>query len=46
VCPGDVSMTIHPPIETRDVPRDGVRELADRVREVIRRGVDESHVRR
>ena len=46
VCPGDVSMTIHPPIETRDVPRDAVRELADRVREVIRRGVDESHVRR
>jgi 1-acyl-sn-glycerol-3-phosphate acyltransferase len=41
VCPDSVSLTIHAPIETTDVPRDAVRELADRVREIVRRDVDE-----
>ena len=41
VCPGDVRITIHDPIETTDVPRDAVRELAERVREIVRRDVDE-----
>jgi 1-acyl-sn-glycerol-3-phosphate acyltransferase len=36
VRPRDVSLTIHDPVETASVPRDGVRELADRVREVVR----------
>jgi len=35
VRPGAVSLTIHDPIETADVPRDGVREMADRVRAVV-----------
>jgi 1-acyl-sn-glycerol-3-phosphate acyltransferase len=35
VRPGDISLTIHDPIETADVPRDGVRALADRVRAVV-----------
>lgn len=35
VRPGAVSVTIHDPIETADVPRDGVREMADRVRDVV-----------
>jgi 1-acyl-sn-glycerol-3-phosphate acyltransferase len=41
VCPGTVSMTVHPPIETAGVSRDSVRELADRVRETVRQDVDE-----
>jgi 1-acyl-sn-glycerol-3-phosphate acyltransferase len=36
VCPGQVSLVIHPPIETADVTRDNVRELAERVRELVR----------
>jgi 1-acyl-sn-glycerol-3-phosphate acyltransferase len=35
VRPGAVSLTIHDPIETADVPRDGVRDMADRVRDVV-----------
>lgn len=35
VRPGAVSVTIHDPIETADVPRDAVREMADRVRAVV-----------
>ena len=32
---GAVSLTIHEPMETADVPRDGVREMAERVRDVV-----------
>ena len=35
VRPGAVSLTIHDPIETVNVPREDVREMADRVREVV-----------
>lgn len=35
VRPGQVSLTIHDPIETAAVPRDGVREMADRVRAIV-----------
>ena len=35
VRPGEVSLTIHDPVETASVSRDSVRELADRVREVV-----------
>jgi 1-acyl-sn-glycerol-3-phosphate acyltransferase len=41
VCPGEVRLTIHDPIETTDVPRDAVRELAERVRGIVRTNVDE-----
>lgn len=41
VCPGDVTVTVHAPIDTSGVGRDGVRELAERVRDVVRQGVDE-----
>lgn len=35
VRPGDVALTVHEPIETAELPRDGARDLADRVREVV-----------
>ncbi len=41
VRPGDVTVTVHEPIDTSGIGRDGVRELAERVREVVRRAVDE-----
>ena len=41
VCPGHVTLTIHEPIDTAGIGREGVRELADRVREVVRQAVDE-----
>lgn len=41
VCPGRVTITVHAPIDTRGVARDNVRELAERVREIVRTGVDE-----
>ena len=41
VCPGEVRVTVHDPIETAGIAREGVRELAERVREVVRRDVDE-----
>lgn len=34
-CPGDVTVTVHQPIPTAGVGRDGARELAERVREVV-----------
>jgi 1-acyl-sn-glycerol-3-phosphate acyltransferase len=40
-CPGDVTVTVHEPIPTAGVARDGARELAARVREVVRSAVDE-----
>jgi len=41
VCPGEVTLTVHPPIDTGGIERDGVRELAERVRDVVRQDVDE-----
>ena len=35
VRPGEVTVTVHEPIETAAVTRDAVRELADRTREVV-----------
>ena len=35
-CPGDVTLTVHEPIPTAGVGREGARELAERVREVVR----------
>jgi 1-acyl-sn-glycerol-3-phosphate acyltransferase len=40
-CPGDVTLTVHEPIPTTGVTRGAVRELAERVREVVRRDADE-----
>jgi 1-acyl-sn-glycerol-3-phosphate acyltransferase len=40
-CPGHVSLTIHEPIPTAGVGRDGARELAERVRGVVQRDVRE-----
>lgn len=39
-CPGHVTMTIHDPIPTEGIGRDGVREMADRVRAIIATAVD------
>ena len=41
VCPGEVTLTVHEPIDTGGIGRDGVRDLAERVRDVVRRRVDE-----
>ncbi|HTM25135.1 MAG TPA: lysophospholipid acyltransferase family protein [Vicinamibacterales bacterium] len=38
VRPGEVSLIVHDPIETAGVPRDAVREFADRVRGVVSSG--------
>jgi 1-acyl-sn-glycerol-3-phosphate acyltransferase len=35
VCPGEVTVTVHAPIETSGVARRAVRELADRAREIV-----------
>jgi 1-acyl-sn-glycerol-3-phosphate acyltransferase len=35
VCPGHVSVTVHEPIETADVPRDAVRDFSSRVHDVV-----------
>ena len=35
VRPGDVSLVVHEPIDTTTVPRDAVRDLADRVRAIV-----------
>jgi 1-acyl-sn-glycerol-3-phosphate acyltransferase len=40
VCPGQVTVTVHDPIETSDISRSAVRELVDRVRESVRTSVD------
>ena len=40
-CPGRVTLTVHQPIETAGITREGARDLADRVREIVRSGVDE-----
>jgi 1-acyl-sn-glycerol-3-phosphate acyltransferase len=41
VCPGTVAVTVHAPVDTRAVSRDGVRDLAAGVRENVRSTVDE-----
>jgi 1-acyl-sn-glycerol-3-phosphate acyltransferase len=38
VCPGNVAVTVHAPIETAGVPRDAVRDFAARVRDVVASG--------
>jgi len=40
-CPGDVVLTLHEPISTAGVSREQARELADRVRAIVRQDVDE-----
>ena len=44
VCPGEVTLTIHEPIPTTGVTRDQAREIAERVRDVVRGDVDEPSV--
>jgi len=39
-CPGLVTLTIHDPIATASVGRDGVREMATRVRDIVATGVE------
>jgi len=34
-CPGDVTITVHEPIPTAGIGREGARELAERVRAVV-----------
>jgi 1-acyl-sn-glycerol-3-phosphate acyltransferase len=41
VCPGRVRLTIHPPVPTVGVSRDGVAAFAERVRDIVRSSVDE-----
>ena len=41
VCPGRVRLTIHPPVPTMGVARDGVASFAERVREIVRGSFDE-----
>jgi 1-acyl-sn-glycerol-3-phosphate acyltransferase len=40
-CPGDVTLTVHGPIDTTGVTREQARELAERVRAIVRQDVDE-----
>jgi 1-acyl-sn-glycerol-3-phosphate acyltransferase len=41
VCPGSVRVTVHDPISSTGVTREHVRDFAARVREIVRRDVDE-----
>lgn len=41
VSPGAVRLTIHPPVATIGVPRAGVGGFAERIREMVRAGVEE-----
>jgi 1-acyl-sn-glycerol-3-phosphate acyltransferase len=41
VCPGGVTVTVHEPMATDAISREQARELAGRVREVVRSAVDE-----
>jgi 1-acyl-sn-glycerol-3-phosphate acyltransferase len=40
-CPGEVTLTVHEPIATEGVTREQARELAERVRAIVRKDVDE-----
>lgn len=42
VCPGKVRLTVHDPIPTAAVDREDVIALANRVREVVARGIEEA----
>lgn len=44
VCPGRVTLTVHPPMSTTGVAREQAREFAERVREVVRPAVDEPDI--
>jgi 1-acyl-sn-glycerol-3-phosphate acyltransferase len=35
VCPGTVTVTVHEPVETADVPRDAVREFSARIHDIV-----------
>lgn len=39
VCPADVTVTVHPPIETTGLTRDDARGLAERVKGIVAAGV-------
>lgn len=41
VCPGEVTVTVHAPVETASLPRDAVRAVAEQVREIVRTAVSE-----
>jgi 1-acyl-sn-glycerol-3-phosphate acyltransferase len=41
VCPGEVRVTVHDPVPTQGVTRDRLVEFTNRVREIVRHGVDE-----
>ena len=38
-CPGDVTVTVHPPVPTTGLTREDARGLAERVREIVTGGV-------
>jgi len=40
-CPGDVTITIHDPIATKGIGRDGAKELAERTRAIVSRDVEQ-----
>ncbi|CAN5613299.1 lysophospholipid acyltransferase family protein [soil metagenome] len=39
VCPGEVTLTVHPPLETIGTTRDDVRAFAERVRSIVEGGI-------
>jgi len=41
VCPGEVTVTVHPPLLTTGITREQAREFAERVRALVRPAVDE-----
>ena len=41
VCPGAVQVVVHDPISTRGVTREGIAELATRVRDIVRADVEQ-----
>jgi 1-acyl-sn-glycerol-3-phosphate acyltransferase len=41
VCPGHVTVTVHPPMATTGIERTAAREFAEQVRAVVRPDVDE-----
>jgi hypothetical protein len=40
-CPGDVTLIVHEPILTTGVTREEARQFSERVRAIVRSGVDE-----
>jgi len=41
VCPGEVTVTVHPPLLTTGITREQARAFAERVRALVRQAVDE-----